>query len=136
MSVQHLQYLSDHEKWIQISEHESLLNVMKLLSMRDVHRIGISDKTGKVIDILTQSEMMEFLVEKSRLYGKELVEKKVRELDTQSKDVRFVYQHEILIKALSTMWNEKISGVAVVSKDGRLIGNVSSNDLKVKYWSY
>lgn len=53
------------------------------------------------------------------------------EFPNQSKPVQCIGENEMLITAFSKIWEEKISGIGVITKDGRLIGNISSNDIKV-----
>lgn len=48
-----------------------------------------------------------------------------------TKPVVTIEENEMAIKAFKVMKEQKVSAVAVVNKDGNLVGTISVNDLKV-----
>jgi CBS domain-containing protein len=130
MPVKHLQNLSRHENWVELAATESLLALLYLLSQRDIQRVAIVNENGSVEDIVTRFRLLEYVFQNESRFELGL-KQAIVDFKHQTKTVQFVYENEMLIAALAKIWNEQISGVAVVSKDGRIVGNISANDLKV-----
>jgi len=85
--------------------------------------------TGKLTGLITQSRLLEFVgtIQNSISEASCTVE----QLNLGFKDVASVHENSMTINAFKLMKDKKISAVAVVDDEGKLVGNISSNDLKL-----
>jgi len=57
-------YLSKLHKFITVKESDTLETVIKVLEDQSVHRVPIIDETGKVVNIISQSSIVQILAQK------------------------------------------------------------------------
>jgi len=57
-------YLSRRHKFITVSENDTLDTVTKILADQSVHRVPVLDETGKVVNIISQSSIVQILAKK------------------------------------------------------------------------
>lgn len=94
-----------------------------------VHRVPVVNEKGEVVNILSQSSLITFLNHSCANLAE--FKSTLKELHLGSKPVISVHKDVPAIEAFRLMDKKKISGVAVVDTDGKLVGNTSASDLKL-----
>jgi len=90
------------------------------------HRVAIGD--DELFDYISQSDIVKFLKEKNILG--ELGSKTIKELGLGSANVISITPNQRVIEAFKKILLNKVSGIAVVDENSRLVGQISSSDLK------
>lgn len=124
-------YLSRRNPFHPVKEQDSLLNVCEILA-KGVHRVPVVDAEGKVVNIVSQSTIIQFInshIKEANV--KSELGKTINELHLGSKPVVSVHKDASAIETFRLMDNKKLSSLAVVDNDGRFIGNTSASDLKL-----
>ena len=94
-----------------------------------VHRLNVVDGDGKVRGILSQTDIVKFLIAKRSLF-EGLFASTLNELKIGCGPVVSVNAEASVLEALERMSENFISSVAVVETDGTLIGNISMADIR------
>lgn len=94
-----------------------------------VHRINVVDSNGRVRGILSQTDVVRFLLSKSHLFP-ELMKASLGSVKLGCGPVVSVNADSSVLDALERMSEYYISSVAVVESDGTLIGNISMADIR------
>jgi len=123
--------LSQRDKWTNVPAHRNLSNFMRQLAKPNVHRITISssEDPNQFFGITTQSSLLQFLWVNRSVFGERL-KLKVADLWPESKPVSVIKSSEFVIRAFQQISREHVSGLAVVNRDGKLVGNISASDIK------
>ena len=104
------------------------------LLARGIHRVLLSDHSGKVLGNLSQSDLVNYIFEHKN-YG----DNKTVVTSTTAKDMVasgsavVCHMGERVISLLQRMKETGVSALAVLNHDGRLKGNFSASDLKGIY---
>jgi CBS domain-containing protein len=116
-------YLSRRNPFRPMTATASLLAVAKALSTQ-LHRVPIVDeKTGKCVSILSQSLLIQFLnANKDEL--KEELRQTVGQLQLGLCKVVSVNSDASAWTAFKTLEVNSVSGIAIVDREGKLVGNV------------
>jgi len=122
-------YLSRRNPFHAVKQGAPLLEVVDILA-RGVRRVPITNAEGHVVNIVSQSSIIQFLQHHIGDVGSSLSEK-VGELHVGSSPVLSVKKSTIAIDVFRMMDQNKRSGVAVVDEAGMLVGNTSGADLKL-----
>jgi len=122
-------YLSRRNSFHPVSKSDSLLDVCKILA-KGLHRVPVVDDNGEVVDIISQSSIISFLHKHASQTKHETV-LTIKELHIGTNAVISATADTKAIDVFRLMDNKKISGVAVVDEEGKLIGNTSGSDLKL-----
>lgn len=124
-------YLSRRNPFHQVKVDDSLLVVCEILA-KGVHRVPVVDEHGTVVNIISQSSIIQFINShiKEANVKNELL-KTINELHLGSKPVISVDKDTSAIETFRLMDNKKLSSLAVVDHDGRFVGNTSASDLKL-----
>jgi len=122
-------YLSRRNPFYPISTSDSLLRVCEQLA-KGVHRVPVVDQNGNVVNIISQSSIIQFLIQ-HKTEIKELTKHTLGELNMGTKPVISVKQDTPAIETFRLMDKKKISGVAVIDNNGKFVGNTSASDLKL-----
>jgi len=122
-------YLSRRNPFRPVKTTDTLLQVCQLLAS-GLHRVPVVDDSGKVVNIVSQSTVIQFLNQHIKDIRHE-ISKTLGELGLGSKPVVSVSQDTPAIDTFRLMDNKKISGVAVVNAQGKFVGNTSASDLKL-----
>eukprot|EP01126_Amoeba_proteus_P034349 TRINITY_DN3419_c0_g1_i3.p1 TRINITY_DN3419_c0_g1~~TRINITY_DN3419_c0_g1_i3.p1 ORF type:complete len:264 (-),score=54.56 TRINITY_DN3419_c0_g1_i3:52-843(-) len=93
-----------------------------------LHRLPVLDQEGQVVDVVTQSMLIDFLWQNIERVGK-ISERPVAEI-IGSCPVQAVHERTKAIVAFREMSAHNLSGIAVVDDSGVLIDNLSLRDLK------
>jgi CBS domain-containing protein len=108
---------------------DTLLTVCELLAKGGVHRVPVVNEKGEVTNILSQSSLITFLYKNCANFTE--FSRSLAQLHLGSKPVISVPKDVPAIEAFRLMDKKKISGVAVVDIEGKLVGNTSASDLKL-----
>jgi len=122
-------YLSRRNPFRPVSTTDSLLVVCTELA-KGLHRVPVVDDKGNVVNIISQSSIINFLARHSKELQSQ-TERTLEELGLGTKPVVSVKQDTPAIETFRLMDNRKISGVAVIDIDGKFVGNTSASDLKL-----
>mmetsp|Transcript_24448 Transcript_24448/g.34270 ORF Transcript_24448/g.34270 Transcript_24448/m.34270 type:complete len:334 (+) Transcript_24448:57-1058(+) len=120
--------VSGRNPYYPIDENAYLSVAVKMLVDQKAHRLPVVDSRGNLITILTQSHVVRLIwnhMHKFSVYNKSLAE-----LHLAFKDVYTIGKSKKVIEAFQVIRSKGVSGIAVVNKHGKLIGNISASDLK------
>eukprot|EP01129_Flabellula_baltica_P011016 TRINITY_DN473_c0_g1_i1.p1 TRINITY_DN473_c0_g1~~TRINITY_DN473_c0_g1_i1.p1 ORF type:complete len:338 (-),score=95.00 TRINITY_DN473_c0_g1_i1:29-976(-) len=120
--------LSGSDKFETIALDASLVDVVKALA--NYHRLAVVDAEGKVVNVVSQSDIVNFLTQCGHWIWN-AVETKVGQLISASDASALVTvpQDCTVVKALLNMYNEKVIAVSVVDAEGAMVANLSASDL-------
>eukprot|EP01121_Diplochlamys_sp_Union-15-3_P016620 TRINITY_DN5691_c0_g1_i2.p1 TRINITY_DN5691_c0_g1~~TRINITY_DN5691_c0_g1_i2.p1 ORF type:complete len:341 (+),score=50.05 TRINITY_DN5691_c0_g1_i2:86-1108(+) len=107
----------------------SLFHAFELLARSpDLHRIPVVDDNRKLVNLITQSQMISFINANLPILG----DKKNKPLSQclHSKKVITIAETKAALDAFTLMTENSLSGLPVVNSDGKLVGNISLRDLK------
>jgi CBS domain-containing protein len=124
--------LSTRNPFHPVKEGYSALAVMEPLAREEnLHRVPVIDKNRKFNNLVTQSQVVDFLAKNlHRLGGK--ANKLVKDCQYAFKPrVLSVTEDSIAIDAFYSMVDKGVSGLAVTDGSGVLRGNLSLRDLKL-----
>jgi len=106
----------------------SLLSAFEQLAL-GTHRVPVVNDHGQLVNIITQSSAIRFVEQNIHLLG----EKKNMPLESMylaDQYVMSINSRDSAIDAFRLMKITKVSAVAIVNDDGKLVGNCSAKDLK------
>lgn len=109
----------------------SLLDICKILADRHKHRVPITDdSSGSAIctGIISQSGLIAFIA--SKVPPGSLDKKMAHAGIPYKKEVVKVVDDSSAADAFELLDSKRLSGIAVVDEDGKLIGNTSARDVK------
>lgn len=113
-----------------IEQSFSLLSAIELLAkVRGLHRVPVCDPERKLVGLVTQSQVVDFLKKNMGRIGPK-VNKKVMEIVQSFKPIT-VKEADTALDAFKLMNTEGVSGVAVVNEENKIVGTLSIRDLKV-----
>lgn len=122
--------LSGRDPYLPVESMAPLLTALIKMVNWKVHRIPVIDSEGTLLSIITQSHVTKFLYQNMYLFGT-LSQQTVESLKMFYSPVVTISLDSKGIEAFKTMHEKRISAVAVVDTDGKLVGNISVSDLKV-----
>jgi len=94
-----------------------------------LHRIPVIDTDRKLITVVTQSQIVDILIRNMDILG-EKKDKPVSFTECYFEDVISVHEESVAVEAFRLMVEKNVSGLAVINKEGKLVGNISLKDLK------
>jgi len=121
--------LSHRNPFIPVRNNGSLRGVLRLFGDMGFHRLPVIDESGKVVNFLTQSAVVQYLASNLNKLGPK-VHRTVGELLAGCKPVVSVNIESRAIDAFTLMAEKRISAVAVVDDEGKLISNISARDIR------
>lgn len=126
---------SEQNPWVPIQETASLATVLSLFQKKtNLHRLPVVNAEGNVTGLITQSRVVQFLVEKSSQLPTEITEKPVAEWPTKKdrwrQPVETIQESVLARVAYRFLAKKEISGAAVISSSGLLVGSFSASDIK------
>jgi len=108
----------------------SLFSAIEALAkVNGLHRVPIVDSNRKLINVITQSQLIETLDANLALIGKRK-EKPIGEIKGAIRSVYCINEETPAIEGFRQMTVHGVSGLAVVNTEGKLEGNLSIRDLK------
>jgi len=113
-----------------IDSTASLLDAIQVMVANKAHRVGVYNKeSGAMVNLITQSRMLQYL--NTILYHLPESERTLRDLKIGNTNVVCIEEDAMAINAFKCMKEHRVSGVGIVNKEGKLVGNFSVSDLKL-----
>jgi len=123
--------LSKRNPFHPVTRGYSVFHAMELLSReRGLHRVPVIDDNRKLVHMITQSQLIEFLSKNLEHLGG-IRQKPIGQMKDITKEVITIKESETAMTAFQTMINKNISGLAILNDEGKLAGSISLRDLKV-----
>jgi CBS-domain-containing membrane protein len=120
-------YLARRNKFSPLKVGATLLEAVELLS-RGLHRVPILSDEGKLINIVSQSSIINYL--DKHLGDLEVISKTtIESINIGTHPVQSVPQIASVIDTLRLMDSKGLSGVAITGHHGRLVGITTGKDL-------
>jgi CBS domain-containing protein len=121
--------LSKRNKMYPVNTGSNLLDAVRKMAEHQVQRIPIIDKDGNIQNLLTQSAVINYLAKHIDQLGP-AVKKTLKELNFAKKPVISIDHSKCAIDAFRLMVDNRISGLAVLDSDKKLMANISARDLR------
>lgn len=133
VEVRDVANLSERNPFVCLPESASLLDVIHALQREHVHRVGIKDKEGKLVNYISESTVLAYVAQKkhSELSTKHMEQLNIHNLLPHPKLIVSVPTSAKAIEAFRLMHKEHVSAVPVVDGDNHVIANISAKDLKL-----
>jgi len=128
-SVVDMADFSHKNPFVPVRDTASLFELFKILGQYGVHRVPVINESGKIVNLATQSMVVNFLVGNIDNLGDKM-NKTVGELGVGSDNVISVGLEDPCINAFHIMSEKKISAVAVVDAEGNLVTPISVKDIR------
>jgi len=93
-----------------------------------VHRIPIINIEGELISVITQSHLVRELYKNFSKF--DIASQTVQDLKLGYKEVLSIRSDAKAIEGFNTIYEKKVSGLAVVDGTGKLVGNLSATDMR------
>lgn len=121
-------YLAKRNPMVPYSNDSSLLDICKALAGRHKHRVAIIDpSTGMCTGIISQSGLVAFIASKCSSMDEKMEDAYLN----FRKNVVQVVDSDSAACAFELLDAKRLSGIAVVDEEGKLIGNTSARDVKL-----
>jgi len=121
--------LSKRNKLYPVNAGANLFDAVTLMATNHVQRIPILDREGNILNLLTQSAVIDYLAKHVEQLGPS-IKKTLKELNFGNKPVISIYHNKPAIEAFKLMAENRISGLAVIDSDKTLMANISARDLR------
>jgi len=93
------------------------------------HRMGVLDENSKLINVISQSDVVTFASKHLNLLPKRVALHSVKQLGLLHAIV-MVRLDSTFYEALQVLYHNRISGIALVDENGRISTNMSASDLR------
>lgn len=98
-----------------------------------IHRLSVVDSsTGELLGVLSQSVAVRYLWSRASSVSA-LMDRPVRSLGLGVEPVVSVRDSQTVISALATMHRDRLSSVAILDRQGGILGTLSLTDIKVRF---
>jgi len=122
-----------------IDEHATILDAAQLMNEKKCHRVVVTNKKGELVNLITQSRIIQFLnVNVDKLPNSS---KTISELGLGTRNhLKWISEDKSAYEAFLQMEQEGVLALPIVNANGKLVGNISANDLKLigfdgKFWN-
>jgi CBS domain-containing protein len=120
---------SERNPWCEVSRLKPLNSLMDMFSKNvNIHRVPIVDDGGEVIGLISQSKVINFLY-KNVEHFPDSAAVQVKDRFKPGKVVSIGIE-KTAIDGYNLMATERVSGLAVVDGEGKLVACLSASDLK------
>jgi len=114
-----------------LSEDSSLLDAVEIMVEKKVNRIIVQDKNKKLCNLITQSRLLSIF----NVMDIKKCESTIENLQIGIKKVISVPSTEVAYRAFKLMIEKGVNGLAVLNRDGEIVGNISISDIKLIGWN-
>jgi len=122
--------LSGRDPFLPVEAMAPLLTAITKMVKWRVHRIPVIDSEGELVTVITQSHVVKFIYQNMYMFGN-LPYLTVEELKMFHSPVVSISVDKKGIEAFKAMHENRVSAVAVVDNEGKIVGNISVSDLKI-----
>ena len=122
--------MSRKDDFCAIPPESTLSAALDILSERNIHRLNVMDMaTGKVIGILSQSDIIKYIGEHLDQL-ESFTGKSIKDLGLARYKPVFIDSESSVLTALSMMSEIGLSSIAVVDSTEKILGSISMTDIK------
>jgi len=126
--------ISGRNAWKVLSENRPLSDLLVVLSNPHIHRVGIINRHHDIVGLVSEIKVIQFLWRHREELGPRahsILSSKV-ELWTHvhSQELVTISENAQVYDAFQTIWEQEVTGLAVVNDDGKLVANISASDIK------
>lgn len=131
ISLREIQPLCSREAIVKMNSGVNLSQAIETLGS-GIHRVLVTDSTGNVIGIISQLRMVEFFWNEGVNFPTidRLNPVTLQDLGIGVRPVLSVHSDAPLTEALSLMYEEGLSSVAIVDSGHNVVGNISTKDVR------
>lgn len=124
-----ISYLAVRNHFASCTSDATLFDLCECLTKKSCHRVPILNGNEKCQDMITQSALITFISKNCppEFLQETLTESKI----PYKKNVVSVNETATASEAFTLLDNRRLSGIAVVDEEGKLIGNTSARDIKL-----
>jgi len=123
-------YLSRRHKFVTVKETDTLEKATHVLSDQSIHRVPVVDDAGQVVNIISQSSLVQIIAQHCIKITSEEPDLTIEELPSVgSSPVLAVPKTESVINTFRILDLKNKSGIALVDGDNRLVGTTTGKDL-------
>jgi len=123
-------YLSRRHKFVTVNETDTLEQATRVLSDQSIHRVPVVDNQGQVVNIISQSSVIQVITQHCVNVVGDDTERKISELHSVgSSPVLSVNKTESVINTYRILDIKNKSGIALTDESGRLVGTTTGKDL-------
>jgi len=119
--------LSLKDDWVVVSLDVTVAGVMPLL-LENRHRVAVADSDGKVVNVLSQLDLIVFLT-----HCRDVIARLQIPIENHpsliGKEVVSHFMQNSMLSALLSCYESGVTGLAVVDEFGKIVGNLSAHDL-------
>lgn len=119
--------MAELDKPFSIFGKEPLFKVAQLMTQHNAHRILTIDEQDKPRTLISQSHLVRLL---SNITDDKKLHQSVEELQLGTEGVISIHRNKTALEAFKLMAEKKVTGLAVVTNEGSLVGNISMSDIK------
>jgi len=122
---------SGRDPFDELSPHSNLIKVMATMCMKhqNLHRVAIVDH-GKLVGILTQLKLVKYLAPHTRQF--DFGNQTIKECKLGNTSAIYTLPHNATAAdASKSIVENKVSCVAIVDDDGKLVGSFSASDIRI-----
>jgi len=94
-----------------------------------IHRIAIFDSSGRIINIISQSDIVRYLLVNVDKMS-DVASQTITELGMATKQLITVPPEKSAVEALKIMEDNNVGAVAVVNSEGQIVGTFSATDMR------
>jgi len=94
-----------------------------------IHRVPLFDEQNQLVSIISQMDVIPYVHRNLKSLG-HLANWTMSQLDLLPANIVTIYEHASLRTAFEDISSCLVSGIAVVDKSGKLVGNLSASDFK------
>lgn len=127
--IKELKKIVHISKPVCISNRSNMGEVIKTLSENDIKRILVIDDDNNVINIITQSSIIDFIWSERAKLG-EKWDQPLSKFNIKEKHVISINENENLINAFKLLKRSNVSAICVINDNNELVGTVSVKDLR------
>jgi CBS domain-containing protein len=121
--------LSKNNPCVPVSSGSNLADVAHILAEHGVHRIPVVNRNGDVVNLITQSTVVDLLAKHVDSLGS-IVSDTLHELQMGYKPVISILKDNKVIEAFALMVKFRISAVCIVDNTHSFVGNISVKDIQ------
>lgn len=124
-----ISYLAARNHFYYCRPHAKLSDLCEFLNKRHCHRVPILNAEDRCQSIVTQTALISFIADN---YPRDKLKETIKEAKIPYKKKVFSVPDTVpASEAFTLLDNKRLSGIAVVDEDGKLIGNTSARDIKL-----
>jgi len=128
--------LSERNPYVSLPVGSSLYDCVKLMVEKNLHRVPIVEKGGKLANLISQSSILDYLHKNKFVWEKDLGTLTMTELNlhniTLHKGAAIVSikNDKTALQAFTLLHEKQLSGIPVVDDQNKLVATISVQDLK------